>query len=112
MLLLALAASVPFSNCQAFKSLYSQPISLKMSAWDESLLKVCEPQLWQADSETLGFICKNGKILKANTKDEKIQNVSVTGLLGPVIAVRRGADGSVTVVQGSQRQVFLMNSEM
>jgi hypothetical protein len=106
------ACSLPFTHCQAFKSLYSQPISLKLTAWDEALLKLCEPHVWQPDSDSIGFLCKNGKIIIANIKDEKVQNVSVTGLQGPVTAVRKGKDGSVTVTQGRQTQVFLINSKM
>ena len=68
--------------------------------------------MWQPDSDAIGFLCKNGKILHANIKDEKVQNVSVTGLQGPVTAVRKGKDGSVTVVQGRQPQVFQINSKM
>ena len=48
----------------------------------------------------------------ANIKDERVQNVSVTGLQGPVTAVRKGKDGSVTVVQGRLPQVYLINSKM
>lgn len=106
------AFSLPFTQCQAFKSLYSQPISLKMSAWDESLLRACEGQVWQPDSDSIGFICKNGTILHANIKDERVQNLTVNGLQGPVMAVRKGKDGSVTVVQGRQPQVFVINSKM
>lgn len=50
--------------------------------------------------------------MHANIKDEKVQNVSVTGLQGPVTAVRKGKDGSVTIVQARQPQVYLINSEM
>jgi hypothetical protein len=50
--------------------------------------------------------------LLANIKDERVQNVSVTGLQGPVSAVRNGKDGSVTIVQGRLPQVYLINSEM
>jgi len=103
------ACSVPFTYCQAFKSLYSQPISLKMSA---GLLRACEGQVWQPDPDSIGFICKNGKIMHANIKDERVQNVTVNGLQGPVMAVRKGKDGSVTVVQGRQPQVFVINSKM
>ena len=50
--------------------------------------------------------------MHANIKDERVQNVSGNGLQGPVIAVRKGKDGSVTVVQGRQSQVFVINSKM
>ena len=83
-----------------------------MSAWDESLLRACEGQVWQPDPDSIGFICKNGKILHANIKDERVQNVTVDGLQGPVVAVRKGKDGSATVVQERQPQVFVINSKM